>query len=75
MQHGFVNRGMDAYAAHSQALRALSGLVAREASTLAFERLFLLAGIAFLVVLPLLLFLKVARTASPASVPTQHADL
>ncbi|HEX7481600.1 MAG TPA: DHA2 family efflux MFS transporter permease subunit [Polyangiales bacterium] len=77
LQHGFMSRGMDAHTAHLQALGALSGTVARQAGNLAFDRLFLLAGIAFLVVLPLLLFLKVVRTAAPAgaSAAAQHLDL
>jgi hypothetical protein len=41
------------------ALRALDGIVARQATLLAFNKVFLLAGISFLFVLPLLYFLKV----------------
>jgi DHA2 family multidrug resistance protein len=45
-------------AANQAALRALNGMATLQAVVLAFEKLFLLAGILFLAVLPLLLFLK-----------------
>jgi len=67
LQHAFMARGVDAVTAHGQALRALAGGVARQASNLAFTRAFLAAGIAFLVVLPLLTFLKVTRQQTTAS--------
>ena len=44
------------------ALRALDGIVGRQATLLAFERVFMLAGITFLLVLPLLFFLKTPTT-------------
>jgi DHA2 family multidrug resistance protein len=55
---GFAARGYDPSLAHDLALRAIDGAVARQASLLAFERVFLLAGLMFLLVLPLLAFLK-----------------
>jgi DHA2 family multidrug resistance protein len=66
IEHAFMQRGMDAYSAHGAALGALNGMVARQAATLAFDRIFFLAGILFLLVLPLLFFLKVARAPAPA---------
>ena len=39
-------------------MRAIDGTIAMQSQLLAFERVFLLAGITFLLVLPLLLFLK-----------------
>jgi hypothetical protein len=36
----------------------LGGTIARQASVLAFERMFMLAGVGFLIVIPLALFLK-----------------
>jgi DHA2 family multidrug resistance protein len=55
----FMHRGMGSMQAHDMALRALDGIVERQASLLSFNRVFLLAGISFLFVLPLLYFLKV----------------
>lgn len=74
LEHGFVQRGMDAVSAHTAALQALAGTVTRQATTLAFEHIFLLAGALFLVVLPLLLFLKVVRV--PAQAQTEaHLEI
>jgi DHA2 family multidrug resistance protein len=61
---------MDAASAHAAAVRALAGIVSRQAGTLAFDKLFLLAGILFLLVLPLLIWLKVAREPSSPAVET-----
>ncbi len=54
----FESRGYDFQSATQAAERAMQGLVARQAAVLMFEKLFLFSGIAFLFVLPLLLFLK-----------------
>ena len=56
---GFSARGFDPVAAREAGLRALDGIVNRQAMTLAFEQVLLLTGICFLCVLPLLFFLKV----------------
>jgi len=56
--HLFQSRGYGVNEATAAAERALGGLVAQQASVLVFEKLFLVAGIAFLGVLPLLVFLK-----------------
>ena len=58
IQQGLIGRGIDPGDAKGAAGRLLGGLVERQATVLAFERLFLLAGIAFLFVLPLGIFLK-----------------
>jgi DHA2 family multidrug resistance protein len=55
---GFMARGYDAMMARGLALRSLDGTVDRQATLLAFDHVFLLAGVAFLLVLPLLAFLK-----------------
>jgi len=51
-------RGYDAWSAKAAAGRVVGGVVARQAMVLTFEKLFLLSGILFLLVLPLLLLLK-----------------
>jgi MFS transporter, DHA2 family, multidrug resistance protein len=58
---GFAQRGFDGVSAHEAALRALDGIVARQAMVIAFEQVLLVTGICFLCVLPLLFFLKVNR--------------
>ncbi len=55
---GFVARGSDPSSAGQLALRALDGMVARQASLLAFDRVFLIAGLSFFAVVPLLYYLK-----------------
>lgn len=52
------SRGYDLGSAQVAARRALGGVVARQATVLTFDKLFLLSGFLFLLVLPLLLFLK-----------------
>jgi DHA2 family multidrug resistance protein len=65
---GFLeSRGLDHAAAAQGSIRLLAGAVARQAAVIAFEHMFLLAGVGFLFVLPLTLFLKVKRAdAGPA---------
>lgn len=59
MSAAFASRGMDAVSAKQAALRAMAGSVARQGMVLGFEKTFLLQGVAFLGVLPLLYFLRV----------------
>lgn len=76
----FSRLGNDSAAAHSMALRALAGTVSQQASLLGFERLFLMAGLCFLLVLPLLAFLKTSRPIAgtkpgPAERPDVHVEI
>jgi DHA2 family multidrug resistance protein len=51
------------------AKRALNGMIVQQSMVLSFEKLFLMAGILFLLVMPLLLFLKApAKTQEAAHV-------
>jgi DHA2 family multidrug resistance protein len=69
MANGLAARGgLDHASAQGAALGALSGQISLQSSVLGFERVFLLAGILFLCVLPILLFLKVDRSAERAEV-------
>ncbi|MFL5348206.1 MAG: DHA2 family efflux MFS transporter permease subunit [Hyalangium sp.] len=58
VQQGLMGRGFDAQSAHQAALASLYGEATRQSMVLSFDKLFLLAGILFLLVLPLLVFLK-----------------
>jgi len=58
VQAGLAARGFDQGSAATAAGRMLGGTIARQASVLAFERMFMLAGVGFLIVIPLALFLK-----------------
>jgi DHA2 family multidrug resistance protein len=74
LSRSFAQHGMDAASAQAAAVRALAGSVYRQAATLAFDKLFLLAGILFLFVLPLLFFLKVVRVTESKSAEA-HIEL
>lgn len=67
-------RGYSAEDARLAAERMLGGLVQRQAAVLSFEKLFLLAGIVFLLVLPLLTFLKSNPALPPVKVDA-HAEI
>src|SRR5207253_10126981 len=69
VEQGLIGRGLDAASAHLAAPAALAGEVARQAMVLSFEKMFLLAGICFMAILPLLLFLKVDRSAESGGSP------
>ncbi len=70
----FLARGFDPATAKDMALRALDGIVEQQATLLAFERVFILAGLAFLFVLPLLYFLKTPKTDGPAVKVDVHME-
>ena len=56
-----LSRGMDAVSAERFSYLALDGLVRRQAGMLAYNRIFWVVGLAFLVIIPLLLLLKKPR--------------
>jgi DHA2 family multidrug resistance protein len=58
MQQGLVARGLDAASAKQAALGMLQGSVTRQGMVLGFDHVFLICGVLFLAVLPLLFFLK-----------------
>jgi DHA2 family multidrug resistance protein len=72
IQAGLVARGLDPGAAPAAAGRAMGFLVTRQATVLAFERMFLLAGIAFLFILPLAFFLKAPPGTRGQKPPNAH---
>ncbi|MBJ6765287.1 DHA2 family efflux MFS transporter permease subunit [Myxococcaceae bacterium JPH2] len=68
-QASFMAKGMDALSAHEASLRLLAGSALRQATVLAFDKLFLLGALLFLLAVPLMLFLRTAPKVA-ASVPT-----
>jgi DHA2 family multidrug resistance protein len=70
----FLARGFDPVSAEQAANQALGGTVAQQALLLAFDKMFLLAGLLFLGILPLLLFLKVDRN-KPAVVQSEPMEI
>lgn len=75
LKAGFLARGADAAAAELQALGALDLGALRQAYVLSFEKVFLITGLTFLCVLPLLLFLKVkGHGVRPAAAIEVHVE-
>ena len=72
LQSMLMARGFGAPGAREGALRLLDGSLERQAAVLAFERMFLFAGIAFLFVIPLAMFL---RRPPGAGKPTKMPDV
>ena len=68
MQRMLVSRGYDPAAAQHTAAQIIDYQVRQQAMMLSFERLFYICGIAFLCVLPLVLFLRMAPHAEKAEV-------
>jgi DHA2 family multidrug resistance protein len=70
IEAGLGSRGLDPATATSTAARVLDGVISRQAMLLAFERMFVLAGVAFLIVIPISLLLK-----APAKMRGKRVDL
>jgi MFS transporter, DHA2 family, multidrug resistance protein len=69
MIKGFlVSHGVDASTAQLVAGKLIGGAVYQQATVLSFDRVFLLQGILFLGVIPLLFLVRVPRTTAPAHV-------
>ena len=66
MTQGLMARGLDPTAAAVAARRFLGGVVSQQAMVMTFEKMFIMAGIAFLCVMPLLLFLKAPKLGASA---------
>jgi DHA2 family multidrug resistance protein len=65
-------RGLDAFAARQTAARMIDGQLRQQAMMLSFEKLFYLAGILFLCVLPLVFFLKAPKAGEK---PDVHVEM
>jgi DHA2 family multidrug resistance protein len=65
--------GLDSETAQSGASAMLDFMINRQATVLSFEKMFLLAGVIFLMILPLLFFLRTDNT--PAPKVDVHVDI
>ncbi len=74
LEGGFRARGMDGVSAQQAARRALAGTVMAQSTVLSFQRIFLLAGGLFLLVLPPLIFLRVPKP-DPAANSDTHMEM
>jgi len=70
-----VGKGYDLSTANAAARRMLGGVVAQQATVLMFEKLFLLAGILFLAILPVLYFLKAPDDAEEKPAADVHVEM
>ena len=68
MQHGLAMHGFDPATAPLAAGKLLGAHVIQQATVLGFDRVFVLQGVLFLTVIPLLFLLRVPRTGTPAHV-------
>ena len=66
IKSGFMARGMDAFSAETASLATIYGIVRRQAGILSYNRIFFIVGLAFLVIIPLLLLLKKQKIGKPA---------
>ena len=67
MKSTAIAKGIDAATAEKTALASIYGIVRQQAGMLAYNRLFWIIGIAFLVIIPFLLLLKRPRHQGPAA--------
>ncbi len=67
--------GLDTKSAGAGASAMLDFIVTRQATVLSFEKMFLLAGVIFLLILPLLLFLRTGDKAAAAPKVDVHLDM
>ena len=70
-----IAKGYDVESARMAAQRALGGIVAKQAMMMTFEKMFLMAGVAFLFVLPLLYFLKSPSHGDQVAKPDVHVEM
>jgi DHA2 family multidrug resistance protein len=68
IQRMLMGRGIDAASARRTAAAMIDGELRRQAMVISFEKLFYLAGILFLLVLPLVFFLRMPKNAAPVAV-------
>jgi len=75
LTQGFIARGMDAASARTAALRAMTGSVMAQSTVLSFDHIFILAGGLFLLVLPLLFFLRMPKQEKATAPGEMHMEM
>jgi DHA2 family multidrug resistance protein len=66
IKSGLMAHGMDATSADTASLAVIYGIVRRQAGMLSYNRIFFIVGLAFLVIIPLLLLLKKQKIGTSA---------
>jgi DHA2 family multidrug resistance protein len=67
IKSGLMAKGIDLFTADTASLAAIYGIVRKQAGILSYNRIFFIVGLAFLVIIPLLLLLKKQKIGAPAS--------
>jgi DHA2 family multidrug resistance protein len=70
VQSGLMARGLDAASAQAVAMQSLAGSVMQQGMVIAFEHLFFVAGLCFLLVTPFIFFLRRPATTAPSAAPS-----
>ena len=65
LKQAAMSRGLDAVTADKTAIAAIYGIVRRQSAMLAYNRIFWVVGIAFLIIIPCLLLLKKPKHHAP----------
>jgi len=65
IKSGLMAKGMDPFTADTASLAAIYGIVRKQAGILSYNRIFFIVGLAFLVIIPLLLLLKKQKIGAP----------
>jgi DHA2 family multidrug resistance protein len=66
IKSGLMAQGMDAFSAETASLAVIYGIVRRQAGMLSYNRIFFIVGLAFVVIIPLLLLLKKQKIGTSA---------
>jgi DHA2 family multidrug resistance protein len=73
--NGLMGRGIDPATAQAFATMRLNGMAAQQGMVIAFDKLFLLAGLLFIAIMPLVIFLKPPKTAGPIEKAEVHVEI
>jgi DHA2 family multidrug resistance protein len=74
-QAAFMHRGMDAASAHAAAMRAMGGMVARQAQLIAFDKSFELGALLMVALLPLVFFLRHPENNESQAAAAPHVEV
>jgi DHA2 family multidrug resistance protein len=75
IRRSLMGHGYDPATATDAARRVIGGIVMQQSTVITFERCFLLSGVLFLIVLPLLLFLKSGRNEKQTKAEPVHVEI
>lgn len=74
IQAGLASRGFTGDVAHAMTQKVIAGRALLEGTVIGFDKTFILQAIAFVIVIPLLLFLRVKRPETPVAARNRAAE-